>query len=153
MDVVVAERSVAAYADEPGQVGAGGRDPQDPDLAAGHPRAVGADALDTDPAGVVEQVGRGQQLAVAGLEVGGLLTAVARRHDDARVEDAGDLLGDPGEVATVEHDVGQRGVERVDPGERRGRIEPVGPHSSSPSVTDGTDRWHNLTSRRLPRRH
>jgi hypothetical protein len=52
--------------------------------------------------------------------VGRTLATVGRGHEHREVEDPGHLLGDPVEVTALEHDLRQRGVQGVDPGQGGG---------------------------------
>ena len=154
------ERAVPVHAHQPGQVGATGGDPQRPDLADPQRRTRLTDPLHAQPPALVEQVGLCQRDPVVRVEVGGALPAVGRGDHHPGAEDRRDLLGDPVQVAALQDDVGEGGVQGVDPRQRRGRVDPgivARPHRpaplvTAPFVTEPTDRWQNLTSRRLPSR-
>ena len=122
LDVGGGEGRLQAHRQQPGQVRAGRGDAQQPGLPRTDRVAGGVESLDAQPSGLVEQVCCPQGLAVLGGQVGGALTPVRGGERDGAVERRGHLLGDPFQVAALEHDVGQRGVQRVGPCQRRGRV-------------------------------
>ena len=144
--VVGGDRPSRRTHDEAGQVGAAGGDPQRPHLALADRCAVGADALDPEPAGRVD-AGRPRRAVAraASSRCGRPLAAVGRGDQHPDVQDAGDLLGDP-----------RRGRRpRARSGSARCAARRPGPAprlaSRSSSLINmlprfGPDRWQNLTS-------
>ena len=125
--VVGRDRPLAAYADQARQVGAAGGDPQRPHLARPDPRPVRADALDPEPAGGVDQVGLGQRDPVVVVEVTSACSrpsveVTSTPPPSTPATSAGDLR----QVAALEHDVGEGGVEGVDARQRRRGVATAG---------------------------
>ena len=117
--------SSARTHDQPGQVGAAGRDPEVRASPTGRPPARSARRA----------AGRsGRRRSVVGQRGprGRRRSAAARSRPSVEVkatpdaEDAAHLGRDAAEVAALEHDLGQPGVQRVDPRQRRaGELLPV----------------------------
>ena len=119
--VLLDDRLVEPDADQPGEIGAAGSHAQRPDLAGAHRQPGLVDPLHVDPPGVIDEPGVVQRLAHAGRQRRRAFATVAGGEEHPDVEDVGDLGGDQSEVAPLEHDVGQGGVQRVDAGERGSR--------------------------------
>ena len=115
-------RPVEAHRHQPREVDAGGHHAAYERLALAHRGAVGVDPLHAQAAGRIDQVVRRERLALGLVEVRRALAAVGRGEHHAAAERVAHRLGDRGQVAALEHDVGQRGVERVGPVQRGDRL-------------------------------
>ncbi len=115
--VVGGDRLLGPQADQAGQVGAAGGDPQALHLPRADRDAL-ADPLHPQPAGRVDQVVGGEPLTHGLGHRGRELAAVGRGEQHPDVQDPGDLLGDPVEVAALQHDLGQAGVQGIHAGQR-----------------------------------
>ena len=116
------DRAVGAQRHQPREVDTGRHHAAYERLALADGGAVGIDPLDPQPTGRVEQVGVGERRALGLVEVGRPLAAVGGGEDDPAAERVAHGLGDRGEVAALEHDVGERGVERVGTVQRGDRL-------------------------------
>ena len=140
--VLLGHRLAEPQAHQPGQVGAAGGDPQAAHLAAVERQPGLPHPLDAQPAGGVDEAGAGQRLPLVVGEHRGALAAVGRRERHPDAEHGGRLGGDLLEVTALQHDVAQRGVQRVDPRQHVGGGV-SGYQHLGPIVGD---RWHNLTA-------
>ena len=116
------DRAVGSQRHEPRQVDTGRHHAAYERLALAHGGAVGIDPLDPEPTARVEQGGVRERRALGVVEVGRPLAAVGRGEDDPAAERVTHGLGDRGEVAALEHDVGERGVQRVGTVQRGDRL-------------------------------
>ena len=100
--------------------------------AGGDPQRTGLAVLDRDatclhpfhpePPGRVDQVVLVEDRAHVVGQRGGPFATVGRGERHADVEHLAQLGGDAVEIASLEGDLGQPGVQRVDPGQRRRRL-------------------------------
>ena len=114
LHVVGGDRPLDPDTHQTGEVGAARSHPQPENLPLAGGRGLADHPLDPDPAGGLDEVVLLQQRALRVAERGGALPAVGGRDHDAGVERAGHLVGDADQVAALEHDLGEPGVQRVD---------------------------------------
>jgi hypothetical protein len=148
-DVVARDLGVVADADEAGQVAAAGDDAEHPYLSLADRGAVGSDLLRAEAAGRVEEPGRVEGRAGDVGECCRPLPAVARGDQHAEAEGAGELLGDHAQVASLEHDLGEPDVQRVEAFERRAwhRLSAVNSCTCSPASLAEPHIAHRIAGR------
>ena len=122
MHVGVVDGADGLERDEAGEVDAGSDHAAQQGLANADGRPARIDAFDTQPAGRVQQVGIGQHLALGRIEMGRALTTVGRGEDHAVAQRRTHRRGDGVQVAALQHDVRQGGVEGIRSAERGDRL-------------------------------